>query len=517
MIQDFETFIRRGGNGAYTVLLREDGRLSDRAARRAAFDGRLDAVARENEAMLLRVLNAPDTPPAVTPRDLADPSGLRAEVLERWDAWIGPAEDEAGRDAAEERLLRAFAGALNEERQRALGIEGYVWRTRGDGKVRDAHAARSGRLFRWDDVPEGGHPGQDHNCRCVAEPVPEDLTRDIVLADFALPFGDLFGIDPADFLRGLRAATGAGAALLASEVLQAWVGAMRGRRVERVGARLGLNLTTVEGRLAATAYAAVQEGIASARYPVLPKNSEAARIGGEAAALYELANPGTILETGPGGDRAKQRTLQRFIEAAGAAHAQGRLRVRDGDFADGWIEVLPELTEDERRLGQLPGLTPARIEAWLESYTAEELGLSHRTGGGVPDDSSGSIISTPIPDVAGPDVVVMDNPHSVEGVSVPENRARHILDGDDGGGGHRSGTGRPGKTEFPATWSDDRILDAVREVAGTGIADRPARRPGELVIVGEVEGVTIEVVVRPTGEVRTAYPVRGTGVVRNPR
>lgn len=412
MIQDFETFIRRGGDGAYTVLLREDGRLSDRAARRSAFDGRLDAVARENEAMLLRVLNAPDTPPAVTPRDLADPSGLRAEVLERWDAWIGPAEDEAVRDAAEERLLRAFAGALNEERQRALGIEGYVWRTRGDGKVRDAHAARSGRLFRWDDVPEGGHPGQDHNCRCVAEPVPEDLNRDIVLADFALPFGDLFGIDPADFLRGLRAATGAGAALLASEVLQAWVGAMRGRRVERVGARLGLDLTTVEGRLAATAYAAVQEGIVSARYPVLPKNSEAARIGGEAAALYELANPGTILETGSGGDRAEQRALQRFIEAAGTAHAQGSLRLRDGDFADGWIEVLPELTEDERRLGQLPGFTPARIEAWLESYTAEELGLPYRTGGGRPDDPGGSVVSTPIPDAAGPNILMIERTQS---------------------------------------------------------------------------------------------------------
>lgn len=189
MIQDFETFIRRGGDGAYTVLLREDGRLSDRAARRAAFDGRLDAVARENEAMLLRVLNTPDTPPAVTPRDLADPSGLRAEVLERWDAWIGPAEDEAGRDAAEERLLRAFAGALSEERQRALGIEGYVWRTRGDGKVRDAHAARSGRLFRWDDVPEGGHPGQDHNCRCVAIPVPTEETDELIPIQFT-PDGD---------------------------------------------------------------------------------------------------------------------------------------------------------------------------------------------------------------------------------------------------------------------------------------------------------------------------------------
>lgn len=284
MIQNFETFIRRGGDGAYTVLLRKDGRVSDRAARRAEFAARLDAVVRENDAMLLRVLNAPDAVPVVTPRDLADPADLRGDVLERWDAWIDPIE-EASRASAEDRLLRAFAGALNELRQRDLGIEGYVWRTQGDDKVRDGHAARAGRRFRWDEAPEGGHPGQDHNCRCVAEPVPADAARDVVLADFSLPFGNLFGADPTDFLHGLRGATGAGTALLASDALQAWVGAMRRRRVERVGARLGLDLATVEGRLAATAYAAVQEGIASGRYPVLPKELDAARIGGEAAAL----------------------------------------------------------------------------------------------------------------------------------------------------------------------------------------------------------------------------------------
>lgn len=27
-----------------------------------------------------------------------------------------------------------------------------------------------GRFFSWDDPPEGGHPGEDHNCRCRAEP-----------------------------------------------------------------------------------------------------------------------------------------------------------------------------------------------------------------------------------------------------------------------------------------------------------------------------------------------------------
>jgi len=38
-----------------------------------------------------------------------------------------------------------------------------------------------------------------------------------------------------------------------------------------------------------------------------------------------------------------------------------------------------------------------------------------------------------------------------EDIRVSDERATHILDGDeDGGGGHRRGTGIPGKTEFPA-------------------------------------------------------------------
>ena len=48
----------------------------------------------------------------------------------------------------------------------------------------------------------------------------------------------------------------------------------------------------------------------------------------------------------------------------------------------------------------------------------------------------------------------------------PERR-RHILDGDpDGrGGGHRPGTGRRGKTEFPAHWTDDEIISRVMQTA----------------------------------------------------
>ncbi|MCI5048814.1 MAG: minor capsid protein [Rickettsiales bacterium] len=46
----------------------------------------------------------------------------------------------------------------------------YIWRTRGDGKVRGSHAANDGKIFSWDNPPETGHPGEDYGCRCIAEP-----------------------------------------------------------------------------------------------------------------------------------------------------------------------------------------------------------------------------------------------------------------------------------------------------------------------------------------------------------
>lgn len=47
----------------------------------------------------------------------------------------------------------------------------YIWRTRGDSKVRSEHAERDGKVFDWDNPPEGGHPGEAPNCRCTAEDV----------------------------------------------------------------------------------------------------------------------------------------------------------------------------------------------------------------------------------------------------------------------------------------------------------------------------------------------------------
>jgi SPP1 gp7 family putative phage head morphogenesis protein len=52
----------------------------------------------------------------------------------------------------------------------ARETERYVWRTRGDIKVRPAHRRNDGRIFSWSDPPSTGHPGVGYNCRCEAVP-----------------------------------------------------------------------------------------------------------------------------------------------------------------------------------------------------------------------------------------------------------------------------------------------------------------------------------------------------------
>lgn len=152
------------------------------------------------------------------------------------------------------------------------------------------------------------------------------------------------------------------------------------------------------------AHELVQESVISGLGSSLPKSVEAAQIAGQAAALYEMLNPGTIVRVIEG-DRAAQLALGNFVQQAYSAFEEGRLRLQDGTIAQGWVEVIPELTEGERRLGELPGFTPERIDQWLETYPAEVLGLPNHTGSPPVEDPTGNIISTPIPDEAGPNIV----------------------------------------------------------------------------------------------------------------
>ncbi|GJE77266.1 phage head morphogenesis protein [Methylorubrum suomiense] len=64
-----------------------------------------------------------------------------------------------------------FNGELNRIRQTQAGISRYTWSTVRDNRVRPKHRAREGQTYRWDTPPQGGPPGSEPRCRCVARAV----------------------------------------------------------------------------------------------------------------------------------------------------------------------------------------------------------------------------------------------------------------------------------------------------------------------------------------------------------
>lgn len=66
-------------------------------------------------------------------------------------------------------------GTLNRYRQMGAGVKRFIWRTVGDGRVRDSHAYLNTKEFTWADGAGGLYPGDDYNCRCFAEPIFDDL------------------------------------------------------------------------------------------------------------------------------------------------------------------------------------------------------------------------------------------------------------------------------------------------------------------------------------------------------
>lgn len=57
---------------------------------------------------------------------------------------------------------------LTRIRNQQLGIDGYIWYTRRDDRVRKLHREREGKKFSWDKPPADGHPGYPVGCRCTA-------------------------------------------------------------------------------------------------------------------------------------------------------------------------------------------------------------------------------------------------------------------------------------------------------------------------------------------------------------
>ncbi len=83
--------------------------------------------------------------------------------------------------------IATLNGKVTAARHKQIGIAEYEWSTSNDERVRGdpgglypkakpSHHARDGKVFRYSKPPDGGHPGEAINCRCVAVPViPDDL------------------------------------------------------------------------------------------------------------------------------------------------------------------------------------------------------------------------------------------------------------------------------------------------------------------------------------------------------
>lgn len=118
-----------------------------------------------------------------------------------------------------------------------------------------------------------------------------------------------------------------------------------------------------------------------------------------------------------------------------------------------------------------------------------------------------------------PPIVVGQQPFG-DDAEPPEIDRRHVLDGEPNNpklGGHRAGTGRPGKTEFPAEWSDDRVINAVQSTMDE--PDVVIHRGDRTDYLKEVD----RVIVRSSTffqdgirHFRSAYPHNGDGVMLNP-
>lgn len=97
--------------------------------------------------------------------------------------------------------------------------------------------------------------------------------------------------------------------------------------------------------------------------------------------------------------------------------------------------------------------------------------------------------------------------HNANGyVDLTDFRKDHILNR------HRFGAGKPGKTEFPANWSDDKILHEISDVATDPSLTRQTGKWGGEFVEGVRDGVTIHVDFYPpnsihVGNISTAYPL----------
>lgn len=107
-------------------------------------------------------------------------SGFRAKrMVDTIQSEYGVTKNKAKFLARQETSL--LLSKYRQDRYEKIGIGRYVWVTSHDARVRHRHKDLDGRIFSWDQPPivdqatgRRANPGEDFNCRCVAQPVFDD-------------------------------------------------------------------------------------------------------------------------------------------------------------------------------------------------------------------------------------------------------------------------------------------------------------------------------------------------------
>jgi SPP1 gp7 family putative phage head morphogenesis protein len=99
---------------------------------------------------------------------------------------LGIARRRAGLIARDQ--VGKLGAAVTKRRMEDAGVTKYIWRTALDERVRGnpegkypkarpSHWDREGKTYSFDDPPAGGNPGEAILCRCIAEPIIEEVDQ----------------------------------------------------------------------------------------------------------------------------------------------------------------------------------------------------------------------------------------------------------------------------------------------------------------------------------------------------
>lgn len=69
--------------------------------------------------------------------------------------------------------------SLDRLKNNQAGVKEFTWTTVGDSSVRPKHKDFNGKVYTWKKGANGIYPGQEVRCRCFAEPVLDDIFKNL--------------------------------------------------------------------------------------------------------------------------------------------------------------------------------------------------------------------------------------------------------------------------------------------------------------------------------------------------